>query len=110
MGDTGLHVRGRADPAQVRDGAQRSGLAQYSTGLAPLTPLCQGMSWAGTSVVRSCWDPTGLGYAGWEGCEEGRQELKGVVCFVFSDEDILTLTLVMAARVWKSPKATELHT
>ena len=64
MGDTGLHVRGRAGPAQVRDGAQRSGLAQYSTGLAPLTPLCQGMSWAGTSVVRSCWDlkEEGLGH------------------------------------------------
>ena len=71
MGDPGLHVRGRAGPAPVRDGAQQSGLAQYSTGLAPLTPLCQGMSWAGTSVVRPCWDPTGLGYAGWEGCEEG---------------------------------------
>lgn len=35
------------------------------------TPLCQGMSWVGISVVMPCWNPRVLRVSWWEGYEEG---------------------------------------
>lgn len=47
-------------------------------GLVLLIPLCQGMSWAGTSVVRPCWNPMGLGMQGGRDMRKGSAEISVV--------------------------------
>lgn len=69
MGDTVLDVRGRAGPAQVRDGAK--GLERHlasppgalpgaRTGLVCLIALWQGVNWGGISLAKPCWNHTGV--------------------------------------------------